>query len=107
MRSTSCFHNVVLANSVLDLLSYVFALINVKDETSVKMRKSVSLKEFSTTPTVSCMLRKDGNNVAAETAQQTSVVRTNIAAVSAQSGAKAPSAQGVAEQQQDGMWEME
>ncbi len=26
------------------------------------MRKSVSLKEFSTTPTVSCMLRKDGTN---------------------------------------------
>jgi hypothetical protein len=28
------------------------------------MKKSISLKEFSTTPTVSCMLRKDGNNVA-------------------------------------------
>jgi hypothetical protein len=26
------------------------------------MKKSVSLKEFSTTPTVSCMLRKDGTN---------------------------------------------
>ena len=31
-----------------------------------EMRKSVSLKEFSTTPTVSCMLRKDGNNVATD-----------------------------------------
>ncbi|AAZ10358.1 hypothetical protein, conserved [Trypanosoma brucei gambiense DAL972] len=28
------------------------------------MKKSVSLKEFSTTPTVSYMLRKDGHNLA-------------------------------------------
>lgn len=27
------------------------------------MKRVISLKEFSTTPTVSCMLRKDGNNV--------------------------------------------
>ncbi|CBZ23775.1 conserved hypothetical protein [Leishmania mexicana MHOM/GT/2001/U1103] len=29
------------------------------------MKKSISLKEFSTTPTVSYMLSKDGHNVAA------------------------------------------
>nr|CCC47073.1 conserved hypothetical protein [Trypanosoma vivax Y486] len=29
------------------------------------MKKSVSLKEFSTTPTVSYMLSKDGHNIAA------------------------------------------
>ncbi|KAH9599222.1 hypothetical protein LSM04_009634 [Trypanosoma melophagium] len=28
------------------------------------MKKSISLKEFSTTPTVSYMLSKDGNNIA-------------------------------------------
>ena len=31
------------------------------------MKRVISLKEFSTTPTVSCMLRKDGNNVSANT----------------------------------------
>lgn len=34
------------------------------------MKKSVSLKEFSTTPTVSYMLRKDGSQAAAQERQQ-------------------------------------
>lgn len=32
------------------------------------MKRVISLKEFSTTPTVSCMLRKDGNNVSTNNA---------------------------------------
>lgn len=72
------------------------------------MRKSISLKEFSTTPTVSCMLRKDGNNVAAETPPASAVVRTSTV-VPPQSNPQAkPAAQPVPQQgESEGMWEME
>lgn len=41
------------------------------------MKKSTSLKEFSTTPTVSYMLSKDGNNIAGQPqTQQQQAART-------------------------------
>jgi hypothetical protein len=73
------------------------------------MRKSISLKEFSTTPTVSCMLRKDGNNVAAETAPTSTVVRTStVVPPQSNAQAKQPAAQPAQPQgESEGMWEME
>ncbi|CUF08344.1 Hypothetical protein, putative [Bodo saltans] len=72
------------------------------------MRKSISLKEFSTTPTVSCMLRKDGNNVAAETAPTSTVVRTSTVVPPQSTQAKQPTSQPAQPQgESEGMWEME
>lgn len=71
------------------------------------MRKSISLKEFSTTPTVSCMLRKDGNNVSAE-APTSTVVRSNPVVPPQSTQAKQPASQPAQPAgESEGMWEME
>lgn len=75
-----------------------------KKKKEIIMKKVVSLKEFSTTPTVSCMLRKDGSD-ANEGSSSHSAPRANQTYTQAQQ--QPPKQNSTAPSDNDAMYEFE
>lgn len=67
------------------------------------MKRVISLKEFSTTPTVSSMLRKDGNNISNAQNQEDAPSNNSVETAPKVAPAEAPKS---APKQED-MFEME